>query len=168
MKTPIRIQTRCQPLHASEGLSPIQWLLIPLLLAVPPGLHAQQSTQQTEAARSVERGAPQTAPPPVTEQAADPIDHARDGLPTPVQGNEDPMSSRPPPALSQAVASSPEPAAGSTLWMQLDRDQDGRISATESRADAGFSTRFASLDANSDGFVTDAEYHVQSQGVDKP
>jgi len=61
------------------------------------------------------------------------------------------------------------------LWAQLDTDGDGRISSTEGAVDTDFNNRFATLDADHDGFVTDAEYRDGTraemdarQGADAP
>ena len=45
----------------------------------------------------------------------------------------------------------------------LDKDKDGRVSSTEAGADAGFDAGFAAMDANGDGFVSDAEYRAQAK-----
>ena len=43
-------------------------------------------------------------------------------------------------------------------WQAADSDGDGKLSATEANANAGLSSRFATIDANKDGFVTSFEY----------
>jgi len=49
-------------------------------------------------------------------------------------------------------------AARHALWQRLDTDHDGRISVTESGADADFDTGFRKMDTDRDGYVSDAEY----------
>lgn len=44
------------------------------------------------------------------------------------------------------------------LWSKLDVNADGKISVTESAANAGVSASFAVMDSNGDGLVTQAEY----------
>ena len=45
-------------------------------------------------------------------------------------------------------------------WARLDADADGRISPVEADADAAFGVDFDDMDADDDGFVSDAEYRV--------
>lgn len=45
----------------------------------------------------------------------------------------------------------------------LDVDGDGRISATEASADAGFNGGFSAMDGDGDGFVTDAEFRAHAK-----
>ena len=141
--------------------------LIPLLMAIAPRLDARPSG----GVQDVEGGAPQTVP-PVTEHAADAVDHARDGLPPPQVGDEDPMTSQKPPPTqlpptqSQGMATTPPPAKP-LLWTQLDANVDGRISASEARANADFNTRFASIDTDRDGFVDETEYRSHDKSMDQ-
>ena len=53
-------------------------------------------------------------------------------------------------------------------WTRLDADADGRISADEADADAGFDAGFAAMDSNGDGFVTDAEFRAHAKAGMKP
>jgi hypothetical protein len=115
--------------------------------------------------QAVERGAPQA--PPVTDLAADAIDHARDGLPQqalPPTAEEAPMTT---PKAPPTAAGQPPSMMKGDVWSQLDSDHDGRISTSEGRVNADFSTRFAKLDADGDGFVSETEYRAQSSGMDK-
>lgn len=143
--------------------------LIPLLMAIAPRLDARPSG----GVQDVEGGAPQqTVPPPETEHAADAVDHARDGLPPPQVGDEDPMTSQKPPPTqlpptqTQGMATPPPPAKP-LMWTQLDANVDGRISASEARANADFSTRFASIDTDRDGFVDETEYRSHDKSMDE-
>jgi Ca2+-binding EF-hand superfamily protein len=43
-------------------------------------------------------------------------------------------------------------------FKELDQDSDGKISQAEAEANATVSTHFATLDGNSDGYVTKREY----------
>lgn len=54
------------------------------------------------------------------------------------------------------------------VWARLDADADGRISATEADADAGFDSGFPVMDGNSDGFVTDAEFRAHAKATRTP
>ena len=54
-------------------------------------------------------------------------------------------------------------------WADADIDGDGQLSAAEARAQAGLSARFADVDGDADGYVTNDEYRRfftsdQSQG----
>jgi hypothetical protein len=44
------------------------------------------------------------------------------------------------------------------VWMKLDTDSDGKISAAEAAANTDINSAFATMDANNDGFITQAEY----------
>ena len=80
-----------------------------------------------------------------------------------VQG--DPM----PPAQSQGAANAAvDPAvAHSEAWARLDTDGDGRISSVEASMDQTFSSHLSAMDADDDGFVTDAEYRAFAQTAPK-
>ena len=45
-------------------------------------------------------------------------------------------------------------------WKDADTDGDGKLSTTEANANAGLSSRFATIDADKDGFVTTDEYRT--------
>ena len=53
-------------------------------------------------------------------------------------------------------------------FMSLDSDKDGRISSTEADADARFDVSFSAMDANGDGFVTDAEFRAHAKATAQP
>lgn len=44
------------------------------------------------------------------------------------------------------------------VWVKLDADADSRISLAEAAANASLTGSFATMDSNSDGFVTQDEY----------
>jgi len=48
-------------------------------------------------------------------------------------------------------------------WTRLDTDGDGKISSSEGAADADFNTRFATMDSDHDGFVTDTEFRTAAK-----
>jgi hypothetical protein len=45
-------------------------------------------------------------------------------------------------------------------WAEADADGDGKLSTSEASANAGVNTRFATIDGNQDGFVTQDEYRT--------
>jgi Ca2+-binding EF-hand superfamily protein len=57
-------------------------------------------------------------------------------------------------------ASSQSKAGIRDLMSRLDTNADGSISASESAGDATIKFNFATIDANSDGIVTSAEYRA--------
>jgi hypothetical protein len=57
-----------------------------------------------------------------------------------------------------AEATTSPPGKGGDWWKAADADGDGKISTVESTANAGLSSRFSTIDANKDGFVTSEEY----------
>lgn len=66
----------------------------------------------------------------------------------------------PPTAQGAAHAAGHSSIVQRDVWVRLDADADGRISATEADADATFDGNFAAIDANKDGFVSDVEYRT--------
>jgi EF hand len=65
------------------------------------------------------------------------------------------------PRSSDAVASKTAAGNGKGNWWQAaDINGDGKLSTTEANANAGLASRFATIDANKDGFVTSVEYRV--------
>ncbi|HSM11354.1 MAG TPA: hypothetical protein VK827_07275 [Lysobacter sp.] len=81
-----------------------------------------------------------------------------------VQGDDMPPA---PPAQSQGAQNA---AAHSSVvqreaWSRLDTDGDGRISSVEASMDPEFSTHLSTMDADDDGFVTDAEYRAFAQAT---
>jgi Ca2+-binding EF-hand superfamily protein len=67
--------------------------------------------------------------------------------------------------VSQGAENAAPPSAvvQRDTWTRLDADADGRISADEADADAGFDAGFAMMDSNGDGFVTDAEFRAHAR-----
>ena len=62
-------------------------------------------------------------------------------------------------ATQKAMGADTNPGKGN-WWQAADTDGDGKLSTTEANANAGLASRFASIDANKDGFVTSDEYRV--------
>jgi hypothetical protein len=56
-----------------------------------------------------------------------------------------------------AEATAAAPGKGN-WWKAADADGDGKLSTVEATANAGLSSRFGTIDANKDGFVTNEEY----------
>lgn len=65
-----------------------------------------------------------------------------------------------PPAQAQGAdnAAAHAAAAQRAPWSELDTDNDGRISSVESSMDPQLGSRFRTLDADGDGFLTAAEF----------
>ncbi len=61
------------------------------------------------------------------------------------------------PTQSSAAASNP---GKGNWWTDADSNADGKLSMTEARANAGLNVRFATIDADKDGFVTQDEYRT--------
>ena len=49
------------------------------------------------------------------------------------------------------------------VWVKLDADADSRISLAEAAANTDLSASFSTMDSNSDGFVTQAEYQAYAK-----
>lgn len=62
---------------------------------------------------------------------------------------------------AQAATHSME--ASRAVWATLDTDGDGRISRTEGEVDASFKSNFVMMDADKDGYVSDAEYRAHAK-----
>ena len=45
-------------------------------------------------------------------------------------------------------------------WQDADTDGDGKLSTIEANSNAGLASRFGTIDANKDGFVTSDEYRI--------
>lgn len=71
----------------------------------------------------------------------------------------------PSPVQSQGAehAAPPSSVVQRDTWTRLDTDGDGRISTTEGAVDTEFNTSFATMDADRDGFVTDAEFRTAAK-----
>jgi len=123
------------------------------------GSHAQGSHAQGHVATQVQ--APRTPPAlPATASgtAQDAIEMAK-----PVRNDSDridtPMT---PPVTVRGAAHAQAHSAvvQRDTWAKLDTDHDGRISSTEGGLDSAFNTNFDGMDADDDGFVSDAEYRA--------
>ena len=62
-----------------------------------------------------------------------------------------------PPSVTGTVVKDPPPGKGN-WFADADIDGDGKLSAAEAKANAGVDTRFGTIDANADGYVTVEEY----------
>lgn len=62
-------------------------------------------------------------------------------------------------ATQEAMGASTNPGKGN-WWQEADTDGDGKLSTTEANANAGLSSRFSTIDADKDGFVTTEEYRT--------
>lgn len=120
----------------------------------------RQKTQTTQS-DTVVREQLLTTNAPVAEQ----LDETR---PPPVSGaveekEEEAMrrDRRPPErarARAQTRAADESAPARRDLWSELDVNGDGRISVVEGEANADFKSNFEMMDADEDGYVSDAEY----------
>jgi hypothetical protein len=68
------------------------------------------------------------------------------------------------PAKTEELTS---PSAHAT-FDSLDRDSDQRLSKAEASVDDGFSSQFAKLDTDADGFVNKGEYLRAAQNMPPP
>ena len=136
-------------------------LLVAAIVAVvfAPSVHAQSSHAQGHAATQVQ--APPASPPTASDTVQDAMDTAK-----PVSDDSDrtdtPMT---PPLTAQGAANAQAHSSvvQRDTWAKLDTDHDGRISAAEADADAGFDTSFGDMDADSDGFISDSEYRTSAK-----
>lgn len=62
-------------------------------------------------------------------------------------------------ATQEAMGATTNPGKGN-WWKDADSDGDGKLSTTEANANAGLSSRFSTIDADKDGFVTTEEYRT--------
>lgn len=62
-------------------------------------------------------------------------------------------------ATQKAMGADTNPGKGN-WWQAADTDGDGKLSSTEANANAGLASRFATIDANKDGFVSSDEYRT--------
>lgn len=60
---------------------------------------------------------------------------------------------------AKTTASATSPGKGN-WWTDADSDADGKLSVAESAANTGLHARFAAIDADKDGFVTQDEYRT--------
>jgi len=77
-------------------------------------------------------------------------------------------------AAPLAIAQDVDPAPPADITTEgnelerLDTDGDARISAEEAMADTSFEARFAELDTDMDGFVTEAELGIEMEEEQVP
>ena len=129
-----------------------------------PVAYAQSTHAQAHAAGQAAMQE-QTPPlPPTLPPAANDVDAAE--IQKPVRNDSDkvdtPMT---PPMSAQGAAHAQANSAvvQRDTWAKLDLDHDGRISASEADADATVDTHFGDMDANDDGFISDAEYRTYAK-----
>ena len=138
-------------------------LALATVLVAPLAAAAQSETTQSEL--DAQEQATEALPPqanPIAEQQVDPR--------VPVD-EEDPMDAVPPPVQTMGDASmgaeqsaDHSDVAQRARWTELDVNGDGRIDAQEAAVDMDFNANFEMMDADGDGFVTDAEYRTHAMG----
>jgi hypothetical protein len=70
---------------------------------------------------------------------------------------------------SAAVAADKDRPTGSAATFEaLDKDSDQRVSESEAVVDRTLSARFASLDANADGYLTKSEFRARPKSEPRP
>lgn len=132
-------------------------LLMPMAHA--QDIHAQGIHAQGHAATPLQ--APRT--PPALPATASGIAQDATEMAKPVRNDSDrtdtPMT---PPVTARGAAHAQAHSAvvQRDAWATLDTDHDGRISHTEAGLDSAFNTSFSDMDADDDGFVSDAEYRA--------
>jgi hypothetical protein len=158
--------------HANQTLA----LALTAALAAPMALaqsgdttqtQNQQATQTTQTDAVVREqllttNAPvaeqldETRPPPVSEGMEEEEEEAmrRDRRPTERTGEP----------TRAADESAP---ARRDLWAELDANGDGRISVIEGDANADFRSNFEMMDADQDGYVSDAEYRAREGAAEE-
>lgn len=106
--------------------------------------------------------------PPVAQGAADRVQE-RTGTheitrAAPSQRTEQ-TATPPPPTQSQGPEQAAEHSsvAQRDVWARLDTDGDGQISRSEGSADAEFKADFSTMDADSDGYISDSEYRLAAR-----
>jgi Ca2+-binding EF-hand superfamily protein len=92
----------------------------------------------------------------------------QNSMPPPADGTQMQSAQQPQTAVDAQVkgaehAQAHSAVAARDVFGKLDADGDGKISAAEAGADAGFD--FAAMDGDGDGFVTDAEYRATAKGA---
>lgn len=60
--------------------------------------------------------------------------------------------------MSSVAASPKSPPSKGNWWAEADIDGDGKLSAAEATANAAVEARFAGIDADADGYLTNEEY----------
>jgi Ca2+-binding EF-hand superfamily protein len=129
-----------------------------------PVAYAQSTHAQVHAAGQAAPQEPTPPLPPTLPPTANDVDAAP--LQKPVRNDSDrvdtPMT---PPVSAQGAAHAQAHSAvvQRDTWAKLDLDHDGRISASEADADTAVDTHFGDMDANDDGFISDAEYRAYAK-----
>lgn len=105
---------------------------------------------------------PRVAPTPPAPVPNSPEQTMRDIHKPVTTTTEQAETTLPPPSPPQSQgaehAASHSSVVQRDLWTRLDADGDGRISASESAAEATFNADFSAMDTDEDGFVTETEY----------
>lgn len=115
-----------------------------------------------QAAAGATANAKVAAPPAVTSPAkpapsSEPSTRASDAISTRTSTRESKPAAKVKPPQNMATATTAAPGKGD-WWKDADADDDGKLSTVEATANAGLSSRFSTIDANKDGFVTSEEY----------
>jgi len=129
-------------------------------LAAPLAAAQTETTQQQLDRQETAETLPPQVNPNESDQSIDPR------LPVADEA-EEPMTAVPPPARSDAQSTLHTDVAPDR-WSRLDADADGRISKSESAAEAGFGAGFAEMDSDGDGFVSRAEFDAHQGASPQP
>lgn len=141
-----------------------------VLLAMTTALMAPVAMAQTAkdagktrgqtAAPAAQQSPPRSPPPRATAPQAQQFNASEPPQPPEVeQAAMNPP--KPLPVTAQGAADAADPSA--IAWAQLDVDGDGRISASEAQVDTDFKAHFKVMDADRDGFVSDAEFRAHAK-----
>lgn len=127
--------------------------------AVPTSTGAMQSAGQATAGsvRTGERPATPTLPTQADATASDAISARttkQETQPTTTAAGAAKMDT-----ATKTSAATTNPGKGN-WWADADVDGDGKLSTTEAAANAGLNARFATIDSDKDGFVTQDEYRT--------
>ena len=96
------------------------------------------------------------------EQTADPLEKVEEVMsPPPIISDGDEL------VVDRAAEAPPSEVRDDFRWDELDADRDGRISRSEGSANPDFDSNFEMTDADSDGYVTEAERDTRSR-LDEP
>lgn len=96
------------------------------------------------------------APAAAQERTADPMEKVGEAVsPPPIVTDGDEL------VVDQPIDTPPSEVRDDFRWNELDADGDGRISRTEGSANPDFDSNFEMTDADSDGYVTQAEQYAR-------